>query len=345
MTTVYVTHPRYVEHDLPGHPEHAGRIRAIWQQLDTTGLSNRLRRLEAQPVAEEWVAAVHTRPYLDLLNKIERIQDQITHLNPDTYIGPNGYTIARLSAGGVVQAVEEVLSGRARSALAAVRPPGHHAMPGYSMGFCLLGNVPIAAHYARQVHGIKRLMIVDFDVHHGNGTEAMFYDDDGVLFISTHQYPFYPGTGAAEDTGRGRGRGYTINIPLAAGHGDRSYAAIFERVVWPAAARFQPELIMVSAGFDAHWTDPLAGMRLSLTGYAHLTRELIRMADQFCGGKIVFALEGGYNLEALAHGVRNIAHALLGEDEISDPLGPPRFDREPDAEPLIAQLRSIHALP
>jgi acetoin utilization deacetylase AcuC-like enzyme len=266
-------------------------------------------------------------------------------LDADTYCGPQGYTIARLAAGGVVRAVDEVLSGRADNALAVVRPPGHHAMANHAMGFCLLGNVPIAARFAQKAHGIQRVMIVDFDVHHGNGTEAMFYKDASVLFISTHQYPFYPGTGALTDTGAGPGAGATINIPFPGGHGDRSYAAAFEQVVWPAAARFRPELLIVSSGFDAHWTDPLAAMRLTLTGYAHLTRELIRLADQFCGGRVVFALEGGYNLEALSHGVRNIAHALLGDSIISDPIGAPRDGRpEADAAALIERIRQVHGL-
>ncbi|MBI5670713.1 MAG: histone deacetylase [Chloroflexi bacterium] len=345
MTTAYVTHPRYVEHHLAGHPEHAGRIRAIWQELDTAGLSARMKRIEPFPVAEDLIANVHSRAYMDTLRQIERLSQPVMHLNADTYITPNGYTLARLAAGGVVRAVDEVLSGRANNALAAVRPPGHHAMPAYSMGFCILGNVPIAACYALQEYDIGRILIVDFDVHHGNGTEAMFYDDDRVLFISTHQYPFYPGTGAVNDIGQDKGKGFTINIPLPPGHGDKNYAALFERVVWPAAHRFQPELIIVSAGFDAHWADPLAGIRLSLTGYSHLTHELIRMAEQLCGGKIVFALEGGYNLTALAHGVRNIAHALLGDDEVSDPIGLPRdTSPEPDISPLLHILQTLHGL-
>ncbi|HEX2905372.1 MAG TPA: histone deacetylase, partial [Phototrophicaceae bacterium] len=214
MTTVYVTHPRYAEHNLSGHPEHAGRIRAVWQELETAGLTTRLKRIEPQPVAEELIATVHTRHFIETLRQIDRITDRILHLNPDTYIGPHGYTIARLAAGGVVQAVDEVLSGRAKNGLAAVRPPGHHAMPSYSMGFCILGNVPIAASYARQQYGLQRILVVDFDVHHGNGTEAMFYQDDQVLFLSTHQFPFYPGTGKLNDIGEGPGRGFTVNIPL-----------------------------------------------------------------------------------------------------------------------------------
>lgn len=345
MTSAYVTHPRYPEHNLPGHPEHAGRIRAVWGQMDDSGLSTRMKKLEAQPVDEELILRVHTPEYIEILRWIDSTKQERVHLDADTYAGPTAYEIARLAAGGVVLAVDEVLSGHSSNGLAAVRPPGHHAMPSHGMGFCILGNVPIAARHAQQAYGIGRVMIVDYDVHHGNGTEAMFYDDDTILFASTHQSPFYPGTGAITNIGSGKGTGYTINIPLEAGHGDSSFAALYEEILWPAAERFKPELILVSAGFDSHWTDPIAGMRLSLTGYAHLTRQLIRMAEQFCGGKIVFAMEGGYNLEALSQGVSNVGYALLGDSTVSDPLGPPQDGRpEPDVRPIIDRLKQIHGL-
>ncbi len=345
MTTAYITHPRYTEHHLAGHPEHAGRIRAVWSELDKQGLSVRMKKVDTPVLPDEWILSVHTPKYLELLHWIEQNPPKgVHHLDPDTYAGTTSFEVAKLSAGGVVQAVDEVLSGKANNALAAVRPPGHHAMADHAMGFCLLGNLPIATRYAQKQFGVERVMIVDFDVHHGNGTESMLYDDPTTLFISTHQYPFYPGTGAVTDTGTGKGTGYTINIPLAAGHGDASYKAIYEAIIWPAAERFKPELIIVSAGFDAHWLDPIAGMRLTLTGYAHLTRELIKMAEQFCGGKIVFAMEGGYNLDALSHGMANIVYALLGEETISDPLGLPRDSREPDVQPLIKRLQDIHGL-
>lgn len=345
MTTVYATHPRCPEHNLPGHPEHAGRIRAVWRQLEESGLAERMAAIEVQPAEKDLLLSVHTAQYLDILVWVQETQHHTVHLDADTYACPTSYEIACLAAGGVVGAINEVLSGRANNGLAVVRPPGHHAMPNHGMGFCLLGNIAIGARYAQRAHNLKRVMIVDFDVHHGNGTEAMFYDDDSVLFISTHQSAFYPGTGAITDIGEGRGVGYTINIPLGAGHGDASYAQLYERVVWPAARRFQPELILVSAGFDAHWADPLAHMRLSLSGYAHLTHELMRMAHELCGGKIVFVMEGGYNLDALSHGMRNIAHALLGDQEISDPLGPPHDKRhEPEVGSLIEQLKVIHKL-
>ncbi len=345
MTTVYSTHSRYIEHDLPRHPERADRVRAAWQHLEDAGLSARMLQMEPQLVEESLLLSVHTRAHLDLLRRLGE-QQRTVMIDNDTYFNPKSYTIARLSAGGVVCATSMVLNGKAHNGLAVVRPPGHHAMPTHAMGFCLLGNIAIAARYAQQVHGIQRVMIVDFDVHHGNGTEAMFYDDPGVLVLSIHQYGgfFYPGTGALHDTGSDRGAGYTINVPLVAGHGDESYARIFEQVVLPAAERFQPELLLVSAGFDAHWSDPLAGMRLSLTGYAQMTRTLIEIAQQFCAGRIIFVIEGGYDLEVLGSGIVNIAHALLGDDTVVDPLGIDTRHNSPMIQPLLDQIRAIHRL-
>jgi acetoin utilization deacetylase AcuC-like enzyme len=343
MTTAYITHPRYTEHHLAGHPEHAGRIRAIWKLLDDTGLSARMHQHQPEMVSEDHILTVHSSALLETMHWMEDTQQGSIYLDNSTYADFNSYSIARLAAGGVLMATDEVLSGRADNALAVVRPPGHHAMRDHAMGFCILGNVPIAVRHAQKHYGIKRVMVVDYDVHHGNGTEAMFYEDPDVLFISTHQYPFYPGTGDLTDIGNGEARGTTINIPLSAGHSDESFAAIYEQVVWPAARRFQPEVIFVSAGFDSHWTDPLASMRLSLTGYAHLTRELIRVAAELCGGKIIFALEGGYHLDALSYGIANIAHALLGDDTVLDPLGKaPTISIKQDVKPLISRLRHIH---
>jgi acetoin utilization deacetylase AcuC-like enzyme len=339
----YATHPRYTEHDLPGHPERAERIRAIWRGLDESGLAARMQRLEAQAVDEALVLAVHTEDYLELLRHVSAMP-RTTHLDADTYAGPGALTIALLSAGGAVGALDTVLGGKADNGLAAIRPPGHHAMADHGMGFCLLGNVAIAARHAQARYGIERVLIVDYDVHHGNGTQAMFYDDPSVLYVSTHQWPFYPGTGAVTEIGAGRGEGHSINVPLPAGSGDATYAVVFEQIIWPAAERFEPELILVSVGFDAYWADPLAQMRLTLNGYSHLAGEVMRMAQRFCGGKVVFVLEGGYDLDALRYGAGNLARVLLG-DPPDDPLGPPPgFRPEPDIAALLALLRRLHRL-
>jgi acetoin utilization deacetylase AcuC-like enzyme len=276
------------------------------------------------------------------MNMISR-QDEMMMFDQDTYALPQSPQIARLSAGAVIAAVDAVMIGSADNALAAVRPPGHHATPTRAMGFCILSNIAIGARHAQAIYGAKKVMIVDYDVHHGNGTQDVFYEDGSVLFVSTHQYPYYPGTGAITDIGHGEGDGTTLNIPLRAGHGDKSYKALYERVLKPAAKRFQPDLIMVSAGFDAHHVDPIAMMRLTHPGYADLTRELKQLANELCDGKIVFVMEGGYDVLALAHGMRNIARVLLNEDEISDYYGA-ADGRDPDIEPLIDQLIELHDL-
>ncbi len=344
MTTIYSTDPRYVEHNLAGHPEHAGRIIAVWAALEAAGLMNRMQIIAPAMVSDAQILLAHTPDYLEVFKSLSTY-DHMVRFDSDTYALPVSGEVARFSAGGVVSVVDAILKGEADNGLAVVRPPGHHAIPERAMGFCLLGNIAIAARHAQQTHQIKRVLIVDYDVHHGNGTQDIFYDDDSVLFISTHQSPFYPGTGGIEETGKGKGRGYTLNIPLPGGQGDANYARIFEEIIWPAARRFKPELILVSAGFDAHWVDPLATMRLSLRGYDHITRELIRMADELCEGKIAFVMEGGYDLKALAHGIRNIAHALLREDTLSDPLGSDQNSKkEPSIDALIGQIRQIHRL-
>lgn len=342
MTTAYFTHQRCADHDFPNHPEHAGRIRAIWQQLKTARLIDRMEAHTPKPVTDAQILSVHTPQYLQALQLVSH-QDGLVRFDSDTYALPESPDIARLAAGGVVDAVDAVLNQDANNALSVVRPPGHHAVPTRAMGFCLLANVSIAAKHALEHHRLDRVMIIDYDVHHGNGTQDIFYDDDMVLFVSTHQYPFYPGSGGRRETGVDRGRGYTLNIPLYAGHGDESYNAIFEQIIWKVAKRYRPQLIIVSAGFDAHWTDPLASMHLSLSGYADITRELIKMADALCDGKIVFALEGGYDLQALSYGIVNVAHALLGDDTIVDPLGK-RHGSEPDVQELIDDINRIHHL-
>jgi acetoin utilization deacetylase AcuC-like enzyme len=211
------------------------------------------------------------------------------------------------------------------------------------MGFCLLNNIAIAARHAQRAHGIAQVLIVDFDVHHGNGTQDALYDDPSIMFISTHQSPLYPGTGMIGETGYGAGTGYTLNIPLPPGVGDSGYTTVFDHIVLPAARCFDPQLILVSAGFDAHWADPLANMRLSLAGFSALTRSLITLAQELCAGRIVFVLEGGYNLQVLSHGWANIARALLGQPDGDDPIGA-ASGHEPALTALLDRVRHVHKL-
>jgi acetoin utilization deacetylase AcuC-like enzyme len=266
-------------------------------------------------------------------------------LDADTYMLPQSYDIALKSAGGAIAAVDAVMAGDAANAIAAIRPPGHHATPTRGMGFCLFSNIAIAARHAQAAYPdtIKKVMIVDYDVHHGNGTQDAFYEDGSVLFVSSHQYPFYPGTGALADIGEGDGKGATINMPLRAGVGNDGFKLLYEKVLWPAARRFKPDLVLVSAGYDAHWADPLAMLQLDLRGYAHLTRELIAMAHELCKDRIVFVLEGGYDLDAVSHGLLNTAYALQGKDTILDPLGDLDMPQQ-GAESLVDQLLKLHNL-
>ncbi|HXF61006.1 MAG TPA: histone deacetylase, partial [Caldilineaceae bacterium] len=251
---------------------------------------------------------------------------------------------ALLGAGGLISVVDQVLRGQADNGLALVRPPGHHALPHWGMGFCLLANPAIAARWAQDQFGLHRILIVDIDVHHGNGTQEVFYRDPSVLFFSIHQYPFYPGTGAANETGLDKAEGSTINAPFPAAVGDEGYLAALQQILAPAARLFRPELILLSAGFDAHWMDPLAHMRLSVTGYHRLILELMALADELCHGRLVAVLEGGYHVNVLSHCVLSTLRALSGSQQgPSDPYGPaPGGER--DVTALLARLKALHRI-
>ena len=346
MITAYVTHRSFTDHEFPGrsHPEHPGRIESVWQHLEAGGISSKLHAIEPILPQMDQLLLTHTREHLSMLDWIAG-QERLVMIDADTYALPESVDIAKRAAGACIPVIDHILSGRATNGLVAVRPPGHHATQQRPMGFCLLNNVAVAAHHLQHTHQFDRILIVDIDVHHGNGTQDIFYHDPGVLFVSTHQYqyPFFPGTGAINEIGEGKGRGYTLNIPLKPGSGDSNYLRLFNEVIWPAARRYEPQMILVSAGFDAHWVDPLASMNLSLPGYAAVTRTLISMADELCNGRIAFVMEGGYDLQALGHGMLNIAYALTGDDRISDPYGLANR-KEPDISALIAELRQLHHL-
>lgn len=342
MSIGYVTDTRFDGHTLDGHPENASRLQAVQRCLKGSHLIERLVQIEAQPADDADLLAVHTPDYLALLEKTTR-GSGVMMFGLDTYLLPESYFLARLAAGGVIQAVDAVMKRKVKRALAAIRPPGHHATPSEGMGFCLLNNVAIAARYTQRIYGAERILIVDYDVHHGNGTQDVFYRDPNVLYISTHQSPLYPGTGMIRETGADQGAGYNLNIPLMAGVGDKGYTAVFDQIVLPASARFKPDIVFASVGFDAHWADPLASMQLSLAGYDQLARGLIKLADTFCEGRIVFVLEGGYNLEALSQGWANVARALLGNDPLADALGA-GSNYEPAVEQLVSSVKQLHKL-
>ena len=343
MATGYVYDPVYLEHDLRGHPENQQRLQQILRVLERHDTLKRLVQIPAVRITRERLARVHEPHYID---QVRRVAEQGGgHLDADTYVRPASYDAALLAAGGLVEATRSVLDGELDNAFALVRPPGHHALRGRGMGFCLFNNVAVAARYALAERGLDRVFIVDFDVHHGNGTQDEFEADPAVMYVSTHQYPYYPGTGYWSETGSGDGAGSIINVPLGGGVGDQGFARIFQEIVTPAAWRFQPDLILVSAGYDAHWDDPLAYMQLSIGGYAAIAQALKDLAEELCKGRLVFTLEGGYHLEALAYAVLNTFGVLLGDEawQLVDPLGPSPSRERPVTE-IVERVRQIHGL-
>lgn len=343
MTTVFHHDTQYDAHTLPNHVEFAGRLQAVMHQLEQSGLLNHVTRINSRLATKDELLMVHTQAHLDLLQRISDFGEPAV-IDNDTYMMPESYTVARHAVGAAYNIVDAVLTEQADNGLVAVRPPGHHATASQPMGFCLLSNIALAARYAQQRHDLQKVAIVDFDVHHGNGTNDIFIKDGSVLFISTHQSPLYPGSGQINEIGRGNGIGTTINIPVQAGTGDQHFEALYNEIVLPALHRFKPELILVSAGFDAHWNDPLANLRLSLQGYATLCKLLRQTADDICDGRLIALMEGGYALDALSYGMANLLRVLLRrDDEIVDPLGT-QPQRDYDISGLITSLKAKHQL-
>lgn len=303
LPTGLVTDPGYLRHDTgPSHPESARRLEAINRYLDAASMDDRLLRLAAPLVDRTWLETVHTPSHIA---RIEEAAPEMGHvyLDPDTPMSPGSYRAALQAVGGTLAAIDAVMEGRVANAFCACRPPGHHAEPSRAMGFCLFNNVAVGARYVQRRYGLSRVLILDWDVHHGNGTQAAFYEDPTVLYVSLHQYPWYPGTGDRDEVGRGAGEGATLNIPLAAGRGDEEYLAAFDRIIHPAVRAFAPEFILISAGFDAHRDDPLAGMEVTEEGYAAMTAAVTAWADASAAGRVVSCLEGGYHLDALGRSV------------------------------------------
>ena len=260
----------------------------------------------------------------------------------DTYVTPASYQAALEAAGGAIAIVTAVAEGRASSGFALVRPPGHHASATRASGFCLMNNIAIATRYAQSL-GFHRVMIVDFDVHHGNGTQDLFEQDPSVLYLSTHQSGIYPGTGGLNEVGRGEGTGSVVNIPLPPRAGDQAFASITELVIAPVAERFSPDILLISAGFDAHWNDPLAGLQLTNSGYSELGKSLVELAETLCQGRIIYLLEGGYDPQDLYDNIMAIMHTLAGVSPPDDRLGPAPFP-ESSINDLLANIRGIHGL-
>ncbi|MFC1860425.1 histone deacetylase [Chloroflexota bacterium] len=343
MKAGLVYDPIYLKHDTGQHPENARRLEAIISHLEQTGLKQQLTAIRPRAASVEELSLVHDERYISYIREVARKGSGWP--DPDTVMSTGSYEAALYAAGGVIRATEAVMSGETSSAFALVRPPGHHAIHQQAMGFCLFNNVAIATKWALANYKLERILIIDFDVHHGNGTQSTFYDNPQVLYISTHEYPFYPGTGSIEETGSEGAEGTTINIPLPAGYGDTEYAEVFEQIIVPASMRFKPQLILVSAGYDAHWADGLAMLQVSISGFAQMAGIIKGLGDELCGSRLVFSLEGGYNLTALAASVKATFDKLLGNTDVEDPLGqsPHRLET-PDTNPLIKKIKEIHNL-
>ena len=309
--TGLVYHPAYLGHDMgAGHPESPNRLRAIMQQLEQSDTAARLTMIAPREAEDEWITQIHTPSYLAMLKTHAPTNGRVS-LDPDTSMSPGSLTAAYLAAGGALAAVDAIMDKQVEHVFCAVRPPGHHAEAGRAMGFCLFNNVAIATRYVQKKHGLTRVLIVDWDVHHGNGTQHSFEDDPSVLFFSTHQFPHYPGSGRESERGRGAGEGFTINVPMEAGEGDEEYRAVFLKSLVPAADDFKPEFVIISAGFDAHKDDPLASMGLTEEGYADLTGIVAGIAKRHAERRILSSLEGGYHLTSLAASVDRHIQALL----------------------------------
>lgn len=342
MTTAIATDQRFDLHTWHGHVEQASRLHAIQRAIQSAGLLGYLKPLPIRPATEAELLAVHN-PHM-----LHRVRQLASYgggqIDSDTYVTADSWEAAILAAGATICLAEAIVERRCHNGFALVRPPGHHATDIRSMGFCLFNNIAVAARVLLDRHGLQRIAIVDFDVHHGNGTQDIFYRDGRVLFCSTHAAPLYPGTGAIHEMGDPRtAGGTTLNVPLPYGTGDQGYDRVFRQIIGPALHRFQPEIMLVSTGFDAHWSDPIGPMALSVKGFARIAQHLLDWATELCDGRIGFVLEGGYSLPALAAGVVATLRLMLGMDPGPDPMGGVQAP-EPTINHIITALQNQHPL-
>lgn len=357
MTTALIYDPIFLEHITPkNHPDKPQRMEMAMKVLEALGWLERegLLLLAPRAASEDELATVHERTYIHEVEEAARkVAEDANNSDgrltrrfaTDTYVSAKSYEAALKAAGAPLTAIDAIMKGEVDNAYCLVRPPGHHAVAESAMGFCLFNNIAVAARYAIDTYGLERVMIIDFDVHHGNGTQEMFYDDPRVLYFSTHQAPFYPGTGLSDERGEGAGEGTTINVPLPALTGYETFEPVFRQVMAPAADRFDPQLILVSAGFDAHWDDPLGQMNLSTAGFSQLIRIIIEEAQFLCNGRLVMVQEGGYSLDAMGGCVATCINLLLGDDAAVDSLGKaPDMPYRINTDVLIAELRRLHHL-
>jgi acetoin utilization deacetylase AcuC-like enzyme len=332
MHTGVVLDARYMAHDTGhGHPERAERIGAL---LPAIGGRPDVVHVPPRAATGDDVVLVHGEGHFE---RVSRSAGRSGAFDADTPVSPHSFATACLAAGGVLAVCDEVMAGRLRNGFALVRPPGHHAERERAMGFCLFNNVAIAAAHLRARHGLERVMVIDWDVHHGNGTQHSFAREPGVLFVSTHRWPFYPGTGGIDEVGSGEGKGFTVNLPFPGGFGDAEYLAAFHAVVAPLALEYEPQAILVSAGFDPHRRDPLGGMAVTEHGFAGMAAELARVAERVCDGRLVAVLEGGYDLRGTRDSVEAVLDVLCGRARAPAPELPPS-----NAGPILEAVKRQH---
>ena len=319
------------------HVESPQRLQAIYEMLDEPDMAGKFTLVPPRPATHEELAWVHSESHIKRVAQTEGKAH--TSLDPDTQTTALSYEAAKLAAGGLCSLVDAIFDGTIKNGFALVRPPGHHAERGRAMGFCLFNNVAVGACYAMKRHGVKKILIIDWDLHHGNATQNSFYEAPDVLYFSTHQYPYYPGTGGIKEVGSGDGTGFTVNVPLWPGHGDREFYQVFDQILCPIADAFKPELIFISAGFDTYAGDPLGGMKVTPKGYAAMTRLIMDMASEYASERLAVTLEGGYHLEGLRTSVRAVLKELTGETV----LAPPDLDpfEEAEAPPIVHEVIQV----
>ncbi|MGA2781264.1 MAG: histone deacetylase [Smithella sp.] len=332
---------RYLQHSAGfAHPESPERLAAIYEMLDNPLMSWKFTHIEPREATHKEIETIHSPSYVKFI--ASTAGQRCVFLDPDTATSPETYEIAKLAVGGVCNAIDEVMEEKVDNAFAFVRPPGHHAEKDAAKGFCVFNNIAIGAMHAISKYNLTKILIVDWDLHHGNGTQHSFFNDPRILYFSTHQYPYYPGTGDLLEIGRGHGEGYTVNVPLREGAGDASFVAIFRRILQPVALEYKPELILLSAGFDIYFQDPLGGMRVTPEGFAAMTRVLLNIADTCCQGRLVAVLEGGYHVSGLTRSVKAVLEEMLDETHVSEKrLSLMEKEGDEETGPLINKVISV----
>ena len=317
LKTGVVKDYRYLKHKTSlYHLESPERLEAIYKMLDAPDIEGKLTEIKPRYATREEIGMIHQPSYIEIV--ASTAGQSHTLLDRDTEASPESYDVARLAVGGLCNAIDSVVEGEVNNAFAFVRPPGHHAEANRSAGFCIFNNIAIGALHAINNHNMERILIVDWDLHHGNGTQHSFYEDPRVVYFSTHQYPFYPGTGSIQEIGRGDGEGYTINVRLRPGPGDAEYLKIFRRILQLVAFEFKPDMVMLSAGFDIYYNDPLGGMKVTPEGFGKLTRVLLDIADSCCGGKFVITLEGGYHIAGITESAKVVLNEMRGKTHVTE---------------------------